>query len=134
MALLRVSSKAIGEEADLTGAVGQGDGGIPHGAALIRFSEAATRGTDDLAEARKALQDALGLDAFVEASATVGIFNGLVRTADSIGIPIDGGMVGRSADFRSELGLNAFSGSRNTDLSRESTDEGPEGIPSLFGD
>lgn len=134
MALLRVSSNAIGEEVDLTGAIGQGDGAIPHGAALIRFSEAATRGSDDLPEARNALQEALGLDAFVAAAATVGIFNGLVRTADSIGIPIDGGMVGRSAEFRSELGLNEFSGSRNTDLSVGSSGEGPEGIPSLFGD
>lgn len=134
MALLRVSSSAIGEEADLAGAIGEGDGAIPHGAALIRFAEAATRGSEDLPEARAALQAAAGLEAFVEAAATVGIFNGLVRTADTIGIPIDGGMVGRSADFRTELGLNDFSGSRNTDLTRDSSEEGPVAIPSLFGD
>ncbi len=134
MALLRVSSNAIGKEADLAGAIGQGDGSIPHGAALIRFAEAATRGSDDLLEARKALQSAVGLEAFIEAAATVGIFNGLVRTADSIGIPIDGGMVGQSAEFRADLGLNDFSGSRNTDLSGASKAESPAGIPSLFGD
>ena len=134
MALLRVSSSAIGEEVDLAGAMGRGDGAIPHGAALIRFAEAATRGADDLSEARKALREAVGLEAFVEAAATVGIFNGLVRTADSIGIPIDGGMVNSTADFRDELGLNDFSGSRNTDLSRRSDDSGPGGLPNLFGD
>ena len=57
MALLRVSSSAIGEEADLGGAVGRGDGAVPHGAALVRFAEAATRGTDDLLEAREALRE-----------------------------------------------------------------------------
>lgn len=134
MALLRVSSSAIGEEADLAGAVGRGDGAIPHGAALIRFAEAVTRGSDDLSEAREALREAIGLEAFIEAAATVGIFNGLVRTADSIGIPIDGGMVDSTADFREELGLNDFSGSRNTDLSRRSHEPRTGNLPSLFGD
>jgi len=134
VALLRVSSSAIGEEADLAGAVGRGDGAIPHGAALVRFAEAATRGSDDLSEAREALREAIGLEAFIEAAATVGIFNGLVRTADSIGIPIDGGMVDSTADFRGELGLNDFSGSRNTDLSRRSDEPRTGSLPSLFGD
>ena len=71
--------------------------------------------------------------AFVLAACTVGIFNGLVRTADSIGIPVDRGMVGRTADFRQDLGLNHFSGSRNTELSNEVTDTGPTAIPDLFG-
>ena len=134
MALLRVSSRAIGKEVDLAGAVGETDGGIPEGAELIRFAEAATRASEDLPAARMALQAAVGLEAFVLAASTVGIFSGLVRTADSIGIPIDGGMVGRTADFRKELGLNDFSGSRNTDLSTSSTDTGTTAIPSLFGD
>ena len=133
MALLRVSSHAIGDEADLTGAVGEGDGGVPQGAELIRFAECATRGNEDLSEAREALQAAVGLEAFVLAACTVGIFNGLVRTADSIGIPVDRGMVGRTADFRQDLGLNHFSGSRNTELSNEATDTGPTAIPDLFG-
>ena len=77
MALLRVSSNAIGEEVDLTGAMGQGDGAIPHGAALIRFSEAATRGSDDLPEARDALQAALGMEAFVEAAAGIEVVSQL---------------------------------------------------------
>ena len=74
------------------------------------------------------------MEAFVEAAATVGIFNGLVRTADSIGIPIDGGMVHSTADFRGELGLNDFSGSQNTDLSRRSDEASGGSLPSLFED
>ena len=58
--LLRASSKAIGEEAELGGTVGMGDGAVPHGGALIAYAEAATRGSDELAQARDALQAAVG--------------------------------------------------------------------------
>lgn len=134
MALLRVSSKAVGEEVDLACALGRGDGGVPHGAELVGFAEAASRGSDDLPAARKALQEAVGPEGFVLAAVTVGIFNALVRTADSIGIPLDAGMVGASAAFREVLGLDTFSGSRNTDLSRTHRDAAPDGIRELFGD
>ncbi len=130
--LLRASSKAIGEEAELGGTVGMGDGAVPHGAALIAYAEAATRGSDELAQARDALQAAVGDEGLVRAAATVGIFNGLVRVADSIGIPLDEGTRAASGGFRERLGLNAYSGASNTDL--ESTAEPPKGdrVPDLF--
>ena len=130
--LLRASSKAIGEEAELGGTVGMGDGAVPHGAALIAYAEAATRGSDELAQARDALQAAVGDEGLVRAAATVGIFNGLVRVADSIGIPLDEGTRAVSGGFRERLGLNAYSGASNTDL--ESTAEPPKGgrVPDLF--
>ncbi len=74
--LLRASSEAVDQDADLRATVGQGDGGLPHGALLLRLAEAATRGDPDLDEARAALLAALGPEPFVEACATVGIFNG----------------------------------------------------------
>jgi hypothetical protein len=120
VALLRVSSQAKGEEAELSGAVGEGDGGVPHGGELLRFAEAATRGSEDLVAARAALIEAVGGAAFVLTAATVGIFNGLVRTADSIGIPLDEMTAGSSGAFRDELGLNAFPGRRNTHFDSES--------------
>ena len=42
MQLLRASSQALGEGADLAATVGRGDGGVPHGEELARFAEAAT--------------------------------------------------------------------------------------------
>ncbi len=123
--LLRASSKAIGEEAELGGTVGMGDGAVPHGAELIAYAEAATRGSDELAQARDALRTAVGDEGLVRAAATVGIFNGLVRVADSIGIPLDEGTRAASGGFRERLGLNAYSGASNTDL--ESTAEPPKG-------
>jgi len=131
--LLRVSSKAIGEEAELGGTVGMGDGAVPHGAALITYAEAATRGSDDLAQAREALQAAVGDDGLVRAAATVGIFNGLVRVADSIGIPLDEGTRAASGGFRERLGLNEFSGASNTDLMSPAEPPKERGVPELFG-
>ena len=136
MVLLRASSKAIGAAADLEGAIGTGDGALPNGALLLRFSEAATRASDDLGAARSQLIAAIGAEAFVEAAATVGIFNALVRVADATGIPLDDSTRDASVQLRSQLGLNAFGSSRNTHLEAEpgSADEAlrhPEVTPLL---
>jgi hypothetical protein len=101
----------------LEGTIGEGDGGVAHGAALIRFAEAATRGSEDLADARAALLQAVGGSGFIEAAATVGVFNGLVRVADSTGIPLDDGTRANTGEFRESLGLNAYGSAANTDLS-----------------
>ena len=115
--LLRASSEAAQRDADLRAALGEGDGGLEHGALLVRFAEAATRGDKDLDAAREALLGALAPEQFVEVCATVGIFNGLVRTADASGIPLDQGTLDSSREFREELGLNAYGSARSTDLS-----------------
>ena len=112
--LLRASSEKAGAPAQLAGAIGQGAGGVAHGAELTRFGEAVTRGSDDVDAARAALIDAVGPDGFVEAASIVGICNGLVRTADATGIPLDDGTRATSVDFRAELGLNAYAGAANT--------------------
>jgi hypothetical protein len=114
--LLRESSKAIGEAADLTCTNGASDGALPNGSLLLRFAEAATRANDELDAARTELVSAVGAEAFVEAAATVGIFNGLVRVADGTGIPLDDGTRSASVAFRETLGLNTFGSAANTDL------------------
>jgi hypothetical protein len=131
--LLRASGEAIGTDVSLEGAVGptleQDDGGVPHGAALARFAEAATRRNEDLEEARRALLEQVGPAGFVEAAATVAIFNGLVRVADSTGIPLDEGTQRNSAAFRERLGLDAFGGARNRDLDGDLERSAPEPAP-----
>ena len=116
--LLRESSAKLGDGADLRGVIGEGDGGVPHGAALVRFGEAITRGAEDADAAREELRAVLGPEGFVEAACTVGIFNGLVRTADSTGIPLDQGTLDSTVEFRDELALNAFPSAANTPLDR----------------
>jgi hypothetical protein len=111
--LLRASSDAVGAEVDLSAAVEDAaDGGVEDGAVLTAFAEAVVRATDDLDAARTRALETLGPKKFVEAAATVGIFNGLVRVADSTGIPSDAQMLERTADVRGELGFNRWGGAR----------------------
>jgi hypothetical protein len=116
VALLRASSNALGEDADVRASIGVGDGGIEQGEALRTFAELATRGEEGLEDAREELLRAVGPAGFIEAAATVGIFNGLVRTADATGIPLDDGTRKASAGFRKELGFEEFGGARNSEL------------------
>lgn len=118
--LLRASGEEAGDAPpDLRASVGEGDGGVAHGAQLVRFGETITRGSDDADDARAELRAALGEVAFADAAGIVGIFNGLVRTADATGIPLDENTLQQSAAFREELGLNAFAGAQNSPLERE---------------
>ncbi len=127
MGLLRASSDAIGQEYSLEATVGgEGASTIEHGEELVRFGEAVTRGSDDLAAAREALRAAVGGAGFVEACGIAGIFNGLVRNADFSGIPLDEGTLHGSADFREQLGLNEFGGAANTDIERGDSAKAPE--------
>jgi len=139
VALLRASSQAIGEEVDLevsvrdAGNVGDGDGGIEHAEALTAFAESATRADENTARTREDLIAAIGPEAFVEVAATVGIFNGLVRTADATGIPLDDGTLAASADFREKLGLTAFAGARSSDLTSRAENDPNPSAAKLFG-
>jgi len=113
----------------LDATVGRSSGSdVGHGEAIVRFGEAVTRGSDDIAAARDALRGALGDEGFVECAAITGIFNGLVRNADLSGIPLDDTTLHASQDFRESLGLNAFAGARNSDLDRADTALAPKRI------
>jgi len=54
---------------------------------------------------------------FVEAAAVAAAFHGYVRVADGTGIPVDELVLATSADLRDELGVNAYAGRENNDLS-----------------
>ena len=131
--LLRASGEHNGQAIDLDTVIGKadGDGGIPDGALLIAFAEAVV-GDDDaaLAVARKAVLDALGaaalvdacgvaatfkavLDALgaaalVDACGVAATFNAIDRVADSTGIPIDEKRIEPSAGLRESLGIDRF--------------------------
>ena len=49
----------------------------------------------------------------VDAAVIVAVFNGLVQSADGIGIPLDDGMLAATADARAVLGLDRFVGAAN---------------------
>jgi alcohol dehydrogenase class IV len=112
--LLRESSRAKGENYDLSLLTGtKGDGNIPHGALLVVFAEAVL-GNDDrrLQEVQAAIRDQMGDAAFVDAAAIVATFNAIDRVADATGIPIEDSKAASTADVRAALGINAFAEQR----------------------
>ncbi len=81
----------------------------------MAFAEAAVRAeTEDLARLRTELLAAVGPEGVGHAAATVSAFSGLVRVADSTGIPIDDGLAAVSVDARTELGLQDYGGAANS--------------------
>jgi DNA-binding phage protein len=89
--------------------------GIPHARALLAFTEAVVRGSEEeLAAARAQLLDELGAACLVDAAAVVGNFERMVRIADATGIPLDSPVEALTQDLRSVLGLAAFGSSANT--------------------
>lgn len=84
----------------------------------------------DLPESRKVLQALVGNAGLVEAVATVAAFQGLNRIADATGIQLDDGLNSESADFRSRLGLEKFSGANNTN--RTETTARSESVMGIF--
>ena len=114
--LLRASSAAVGAEVDPTAVVGNAqECGVAHGEILEAYAVAAHEGAG-IHEAGTAVRDAIGEAGWVEAAMTVAIFNGLVRTADASGIPLDDGVVSATADDREQLGLGEYAGAANSDL------------------
>ncbi len=113
-----MSSLTTGSEIELKGVnegEGEGDGGIPHGARLLAFTDAVMRGTDaDLTRERAALRAVLSDAEYVDAVATIGAFNVVDRIADSTGIPLDETLRAVSQDVRDELDLARFGSSANT--------------------
>lgn len=108
--MLRESSKATGEDCDLTLLVGAvGDGNIAHGALLMAFTDAVMKGDElEAAKHRAEIRICIGDDALVDASAIVAAFSGFTRIADATGIPLEEIKAETSADIREALGINAF--------------------------
>ena len=73
-----------------------------------------TRDPDNLDAARTALHGAIGDAALVDAAGIVGIFDAVVRIADSTGTPLEDYKVEISKKLRQNLGINDFPSARNT--------------------
>ena len=111
-----MGGESQGEDYDVR-AVRESDvgSGVPHGAVLLRFVEAAI-GDDErvLADARAALAAGMGEAAVADAAAIVATFQLVDRVADATGIPLDAIVDIASADVQAELGLREFGSARNT--------------------
>ncbi|MBO0756087.1 MAG: hypothetical protein J2P54_09520 [Bradyrhizobiaceae bacterium] len=112
--MLRESSKATGENYDLTILTnGAGDGNIPQGALFVAFADAVL-GSDDtrLSAIQSEIRAKMGEAALVDAAAIAATFNAIDRVADSTGIQIEDAKAEATADLRSVLGIDAFAENR----------------------
>lgn len=112
--MLRASSQTIDAEVELRSVVDGNsiDSGVPGGALLIDFVEAALTEETKLSAARNELEAALGSEALVDAAGVIGNFQRMVRIADGTGIPLDARSVESSESMRKTLHLNEFESAR----------------------
>ncbi|MSQ21248.1 MAG: hypothetical protein EXR39_17315 [Betaproteobacteria bacterium] len=110
--MLRASAKHTNEAIDLHDvSAGLTDGTkVAHAPLLVAFAEAVVaRDSDRIRTARKAIRNAMGDAALVDAAATAAAFHGFTRIADAIGIPYKTAAGGQDApDVREAAGVNAF--------------------------
>lgn len=79
------------------------DSGVAAGGALVAFAEAVVLG-EDAGAAPRAVLDALGPAALVDAAAVVASFNSVVRIADACGVPLESFKVDEAARIVDEIG------------------------------
>lgn len=86
--------------------------GVPHGAMLVRFVDAAIAGGDELAASRDEVAATLGEDHLIDAAAVVANFTMMTRIADGTGTPLDAGTEAISAELRNDLDLDGLISAR----------------------
>ena len=90
------------------------DSGVPQGALLSAFADAAVGRTAALPDLRRRIADELGAQPLVDAAGVVANFQRMVRIADGCGIPLDDFTQRASEEWRVGLGIHEFRSSGNT--------------------
>ena len=88
--------------------IAAGGSGVAHEAELLAFADAAIREPGRLAEARAAVERAMGRAAMLDAAAVIAGFDAITRVADGTGIPLEPAKAEATADWRESLGVDAF--------------------------
>ena len=92
----------------------EGDGGVLHGAALVRLVEAMWhQEPSEMASAREALLEVAGPDVLVDAVAVSANFHMMTRVADGTGTPLDPGTDEMSLSWRATIGVDEFASRRH---------------------
>lgn len=81
---------------------------VPGDVVLRDYADAFYDAPQNLAGIRDRMEQELGAAAVVEAAALVGIYDAVVRVADSTGIPIEEYKVEPTKEMRQNLGINDF--------------------------
>lgn len=103
---LRWSGEELGYTIDITGVADtRVDVGVPAGRSLMGLVDAFLLGSGRVEEARRALIDEAGDEAFVDAAAVFANFEMMNRVAEGTGIPVPPQAVERESEMMNELGL-----------------------------
>ncbi len=93
---------------------GSADVGVPHARELLAFADAALAfDVATMAAPRRAALTAVGEAALVDAAAVIGGFNGIVRIADAMGIPLEDAKAADSAEWRASLGIDQYAATKS---------------------
>lgn len=108
--MLSWSSNEDGTPADLSAiTTGDGDAGLPHGAALVAFAEAIARWDDAaLAEARRRLVAETSEAFMIDAAAVAANFEMMTRVADGTGARFPAEAAERLARLDAVLDIGGF--------------------------
>jgi hypothetical protein len=112
--MLSWSSSENGTPADIAViASGEGDAGLPHGAALVAFAEAIARWDDDaLAVARQRLVNDTNEAFMIDAAAVAANFEMMTRVADGTGARFPADAADRLAQLDGVLDIGGFTSHR----------------------
>lgn len=117
--ILDISSKSLGEKASLEAAQGQevNEVGVTNGELILAYTEAVNREPDSAHQHFAQLITTFGVQGAIELAAVVAIFNGLNRTSDPTGVPLESSLMayGRLGNKIEKLGLNRLNGIANAE-------------------
>lgn len=116
--ILDMAAKAAGDKVSLAAVQGEHDSkiGVEHGELILEYTEVANREPESAYQMWPKLSDTLGQRGAVELAAVVAIFNGLNRTSDPTGVPMEETLMayGRLGNKTESLGLARMPGIKNT--------------------
>ncbi|GAA6150885.1 alkylhydroperoxidase-related (seleno)protein [Pseudoteredinibacter isoporae] len=117
--ILDMAAKASGDSVDLAAPQGAEvkDIGVAHGELILDYTEFANREPEKAYEQYAQLEVLLGERGAMELAAVVAIFNGLNRTSDPTGVPMEETLMayGRLGNKTEKLGLATMAGINNTE-------------------
>ena len=81
---------------------------IPQGKLLLRFVDSVLGDGTGIEQLRDEVTEALGPTGLVDAAGVIGNFEMMNRIADATGMPVGKGTLKRTAEWRTDVGLDRF--------------------------
>ncbi|BDD11154.1 hypothetical protein FUAX_35860 [Fulvitalea axinellae] len=110
-AIFTLTAKKAGQSGDFGFLYGKGkDSNVPHADFLLEIAEKANREPQSLSELRPKIEKVFGQKGMVEIFSVIAIFNGLNRTSDPSGVPLEPVLLAALGKKIEYAGLDSFAG------------------------